>query len=509
MDNIIVISQNVRLVSLSKLTDYIKPDSETLIVSTQLIFENEAELIDNILHCKCKYVNFSDLMTDAELEACDVDAFHPDEVQRDTNPYYLDIKILKNQRIIEKITKSYPAKKKLIICDDLGIHVDSWIDAGYKKVDCEYYFTRQSTPVAYVKQTLRQKLQKKKFYQTLKAFRDTIRHIRTDKHLSVAYQDGQKYVFWGSLNRIAYRLNLTFKPANRLEYVRARIDKYINTQHKTIRLSTLHEGHGKWKDAEGMNVRLLQDGYLPPNYGSNYLYFFGRHTLFYTWDLMGQGIFQRFSLPNEVCPFRKRLYLPVPVYPAKIKKVLVATSGAGDWTAIKNRSDEDRMLQVFGQVAKLFPEIEIVYRCHPVWINPEYQGVNSINRAAEYIAWLHVPNMHISANIPNPNEATGFRHSFSRNSFEDDLLGVDVVFGEHSVAMLDGGFKGKLLCSVNVTGRRNLFKGITDLGFPHCESLEEIVEFLNSVNTPTFIRSYNQAVDNYNKMTDQERESHE
>ena len=503
MKNIIVISQNVKFDSLAKLTESIKPNSDTLIISTQLIFENEAELIDSILQCKCHYINFSDLMSDAELEACDVDAFHPDNVQVDTNPYYQEIKVLKNKRIVEKVAAQYPASNKIIACDDLGIHLDTWLAAGYKKVECEYYFARHTSHVQ-KSLTWREKMRATKIYQLLREIKNDAKHLMTDNHLSVAYYGGRKYVFWGSLNRIAYRLQLTFMPANRMEYIRAYVDRYVNTQPKTIRLSTLHEGHNKWKDADGQNVRLLQDGYLPPNYGSNYLYFFGRHTCFYTWDVMGQGIFQRFHLPSEVCPFRKKLYLPKPVFPKKIRKVLVATSGAGDWTAIKNRSDEDRMLQVFGQVAKLFPDIEIVYRCHPVWINPEYQGVNSINRAADYIAWLNVPNMHISANIPNPNESTGFRHSFSRNSFEEDLKGVDVVFGEHSVAMLDGGFKGKLFCSVNVTGRRNLFKGITELGFPHCESLEEIVEFINSINTQVFIRSYSQAVDNYNKMTDKE-----
>lgn len=502
MDNIIIISQNIKLDSLSKLTEHIKPNSGTLVISTQLIFENEAKQIDDILHCKCTYINFSDLMTDAEMEACDIDAFHPDEKQTDTNPYYLDIKIIKNQRIIEKIGKKYPAKNRLIICDDLGIHLDSWIDAGYKKVDCEYYFIRQSAPKNRAKPTLRQKLQKKKSYQALRTLRDAIRHILTDKHLSVAYQDGQKYVFWGSLNRIGYRLNMTFKPASRLEYVRMYLDKYINTQRKTIRLSTLHEGHNKWADHRDLNVRLLQDGYLPPNYGSNYLYFYGKNTIFYTWDYIGLLTFQHFHLPAEICPFRKKMYLPKPIFPNKVKKILVATSGAGDWTAIKNRSDEDKMLQAFGQIAKLFPDIEIVYRCHPVWINPEYQGVNSINRAAEYIAWLNVPNMHISANIPNPHESTGFRHSFSRNSFDEDLKDVDVVFGEHSVAMLDGGFKGKVFCSVNVTGRRNLFKGITDLGFPHCENVEQIAEVINSVNSKEFENKYLEAVVRYNTMTD-------
>lgn len=502
MDNIIIISQNIKLDSLSKLTEHIKPNSGTLVISTQLIFENEAKQIDDILHCKCTYINFSDLMTDAEMEACDIDAFHPDETQRDTNPYYQDIKILKNERIIEKVDAKYPAPNKIVVCDDLGIHLDSWISAGYKKVDCDYYFNRQSPPKKYAKYTLRQKLQKKKFYKTLRSIRDAIRHILTDEHLSVAYQEGQKYVFWGSLNRIAYRLILTFKPAGRLEYVRMYVDKYINTQPKTIRLSTLHEGHNKWADLKGLNVRLLQDGYLPPNYGSNYLYFYGRNTTFYTWDYIGQLTFRHFHLPAEICPFRKKMYLPEPVFPKKVKKILVATSGAGDWTAIKNRSDEDKMLQAFGKIAKLFPDIEIIYRCHPVWINPEYQGVNSINRAAEYIAWLNVPNMHISANIPNPHESTGFRHSFSRNSFDEDLKDVDVVFGEHSVAMLDGGFKGKVFCSVNVTGRRNLFKGITDLGFPHCENVEQIAEIINSVNSKEFENKYMEAVGRYNNMTD-------
>ncbi len=504
MDNIIVISQNVKLESLSKLTEWIRPNSENLVISTQLIFENEAELIDSILLCKCKYINFSDLLSDAELEACDIDAFHPDEEQNDTNPYYRDIKILKNERIIAKVEELYTATNKLIVCDDLGIHLDSWLNAGYIKVDCEYYFERQSYTYTPQPTTWRQKLKKHKAYRLLKAFKSVMKHVLTDNHLSVAYYEGKKYVFWGSLNRIAYRLQLTFKPAGRLEYLRSYIDRHVNTQPKTIRLSTLHEGHNKWKDDKGLNVRLIQDGYLPPNYGSNYLYFYGKHTLFYTWDVMGQLTFQHFHLPSEVCPFRKKLYLPKPVFPTKITKVLVATSGAGDWTAIKNRSDEDKMLQAFGQVAKRFSDIEFIYRCHPVWINPEYQGVNSINRAAEYLAWLNLPNIHISSNIPNPNEENGFRHSFSRSSFEEDLKGVDVVFGEHSVAMLDGGFAGKLFCSVDVTGRRNLFKGITDLGFPHCESVDEIIHVIDSTISPDFQKRYMKAIENYNEMTEKE-----
>lgn len=504
IDNIVVISQNVKLESLSKLKAYITPNSETLIVSTQLIFENESELIDTIFECKCKYINFSDLLTDAELEACDTDAFHPDEEQNDTNPYYRDIKVLKNERIIAKLEKQYTATNKVVVCDDLGIHLDAWLNAGYQKNDCDYYFVRHPYVLGYNVPSWRTKVKGMKWYRLIRTIKNVVKHTLSDNHLSVAKFNGTKYIFWGSLNRISYRLNLSFKPASRLEYLRSYIDPYINTQPRAFRISTLHEGHNKWKDIKGLNVRLLQDGYLPPNYTSNYLYFYGRNTVFYTWDVLGLQTFQHFQLNSEVCPFRKKLYLPNPDFPKKVKKVLCATSGAGDWTALKNRSDEDKMIQAFGKVAQLFPKIEFVYRCHPVWINPEYQGVNSINRAAEYIHWLGCPNLHLSSNIPNANEETGFRHSFSRTSFEEDLEGVDIVFGEHSVAMIDGGFKGKIFCSVNVTGRRNLFKGITDLGFPHCESVEDIVNMINSVGTPEFADKYSQAIENYNTMTDEE-----
>ena len=48
--------------------------------------------------------------------------------------------------------------------------------------------------------------------------------------------------------------------------------------------------------------------------------------------------------------------------------------------------------------------------------------------------------------------------SYKRSSFEDDLKDVDLVFGEHSVSMLDAGFKNVLFASCNVTGHRNFWE---------------------------------------------------
>jgi len=500
MDNIIVLTQNVILSSLTKLKEHVQPGSETLIVSTQFIFENEAEQIDQILECKCKYVNFSDLLTDAEMEECDRVA-QKDYCSQNVFEYYSNIKCTKNNLIVNNINRLYPCTNKLIVCDDLGIQLEIWLDNGYKWVNCSYYHSPEKTdshdnhkdnailhPLLMLKRC------------TYNIIRNRWRYVN-QLNIKVAKYRGKKYLFFGSMNRIAYRLLPEFRSAGMLEKIRCYCDLYIfNCQPKTIRMSTLHEMSHSYPDRQDLNYKILQDGYLPPNYTSYYLCYSGKNVEYWTWDKIGQKTFQYFGLPNSIIPIRRKLYLPIPVFPKTVKTVLCIASGAGDWTAIKNRSDEDKMIFVFGKLAQNFPNIEFVYRCHPVWIQPVHQGVNSIKRVAEYFDWLNFPNIKVSSNIPDGSHCL----SFKRSSLEEDLKNVDIVFGEHSVGMLDAGFKKILFASVNVTGRRNLFKGVTDFGFPHCESLEELIKLLNDLCTTSFSERYLIAVDNYNKMTDEE-----
>ena len=102
------------------------------------------------------------------------------------------------------------------------------------------------------------------------------------------------------------------------------------------------------------------------------------------------------------------------------------------------------------------------------------------------------------------NQNGEFVLSYKRSSFEEDLQNVDIVLGEHSVAMLDAGFKNILFASCNMTGHRNYFEDITKLGFPHCESVDEIANLLRNITSPEFKASYEQAIKNYNEMTDKE-----
>ena len=71
-------------------------------------------------------------------------------------------------------------------------------------------------------------------------------------------------------------------------------------KNKTIRLTTLHEDtHWGLPDHPNFNVKKIQDGYLPPNYSSKYLYFYGPRVEFYTWDVMSQHTFQYHNL-NQI-----------------------------------------------------------------------------------------------------------------------------------------------------------------------------------------------------------------
>lgn len=73
--------------------------------------------------------------------------------------------------------------------------------------------------------------------------------------------------------------------------------------------------------------------------------------------------------------------------------------------------------------------------------SPRARRVNSISRASEYVDKCSLNNFKISSNIP-VETLDNFILSLSRSTLEDDMKDCDVVFGEHSVSMIDAGFRG-------------------------------------------------------------------
>lgn len=486
--NLLVFSQNIKLDSLTGIRDRLDPLLPTVAVTTHKLFGFEIEQIRGILG-DFTDLTFADLITDSEMERCDREAC--EHVKTTVGAYYDEIKKLKNEIIFQNLSERYDGGVRLLLCDDLGIDADVWVTGGFERVRLSYYY-EPGEKAAFGKKHKKGIL---KYY--------------LDKPVFSARRDGKKIVFYGRMHRIGYRLDLDFKrdKGENLRFVLARLCERVfgrcPVRRNVLHITTIHELNGwAFPKSPRYRVGVIQDGYLPPNYSSMYLTYVNDNMSYYAWDTLGMQVFRNQGIPVSMLPYRKQLPMPEPVF-RPIRTVLCIASGAGDWTAMKNRSDEDQMILAFVEIARRHPDIRFVYRCHPVWVHPNHQGVNSIHRVAELFAWSKLPNIVLSANIPEA-DISRFQLSYARSSLESDLATADVVFGEHSVSMIDATFGGLPFASVNVTGRRDFFCGMTALGFPHCESIEDIDRFIGDFETDGFQTAYRQAVARYNDMTKQE-----
>lgn len=496
--NVIVLTQNFKLDFMQYVLNLIDKKDELLVLSTNYLFEHERLKFSDCCD-ETEFHTFADFLTDSEMSEIDKVAYteNPATLQE----YIVNIKTIKNRFVLKKLRTLYDKNIKGILLsydNDLGLVDKIWENAGFTKIKKGSFYYDILTL------SLKQKLVSNfptlaKVYKKIKGkSADSKSCIENEFH--VYDENGYKYILVGKLNRIDYRLDAKFE-SNYEEY-----NKYVNNQFYTFDkaqyLVAWHEfPKCKVPDEPCYDVRYVQDGYLPSNY-SDYTYFFKpKNVKYYVWDSLGGKLFKNQGLPFSMLPFRKKIYLPIPNYPKRVKKILVATSASGDWTAQKNRSDDDLLVKVFIEVAKERPDIKIVYRCHPNWIGSDMLGVNSINRIHELFEREKLPNITLSSNIPNTGRTT---HTFSRSSLEEDLKDCDIVFGEHSLSMIDAGLKKILFCPVNVTKRRSFAQSLIDLGFASCTTTDDVLLLIDSVSTDAFISRYNSAVHDYNAMTDKE-----
>lgn len=498
MKTIVIFSQNLKLESLRHLMKEIIVEDGVCFLTTHFLFENERVFLREIF-VNCEFKTFADFLTDSEMSLCDTQAYSSNEM--DYLDYLSKLKHKKNEIVAGKILSEHHPKYKYILSSDLGIDGQVWKEIGFNYLEAEYYYNETTNVKYHVRKILFSSRIIKKLYNKIKS--RNVQHIPEEVH--VGFFEGHKYVFLGKLSRIGYRLDIDFKTSeeeceklNRGEFETKETCTYMTTWHE----------HGKCNvpDNQKYDVRWAQDGYLPPNYSHKDYFFKPDNVKYYCWDILGTELFKNQGLPYEIIPFRKKLYLPEPKFPVKVKNVLIVASGSGDWTALKNRSDDDIMVDAFVQMARRFPNIHFTYRCHPTWVHPQNVGVNAINRVHDYFKWLNLPNLTLSSNIPPMFESTGkYKLSFSRTSLEEDLKQADFVIGEHSISMIDAAFKNIPFFSVNITNRRSFFVGIEGLGFPNCSSLDEIENMIKSIDTMEFKNKFIAAIENYNKMTDKEK----
>lgn len=460
--NIVVFSQNVKLNSFAKVIDRIDNGKKTIFLTSHKLLKHEREYMKS-LFSEVEFVDFGELLDDYENEIIDKSVFSEDI---SILQYYRRIMVAKNEKIYEKIILKYgDIERGYVCCADLGIYRLFWLEKGFERLNMEYYYNNLD-------------LKFEEFW--------------------VSSYANKKLIFVGKLSRIGYRMDLKWEHSveDYMNYVNKRYYNKENCQY----LTTLHEaGKLSVPDDDSFDVRYIQDGYLPPNYTSLYMRFKPKNVSYYAWDIMSKEAFINSGVKVEIMPFRKVLLLPEIHIKKKLKTILVSTSGPGDWTAQKNRSDEDYAIEIFVEFAKRNPDIQVIYRCHPTWVHPEHNGVNSIVRIKEYIDYMGVKNIRLSGNIPE-EDLSSFVLSFDRASLDQDLKCADLVMGEHSISMIDGGLKGIPFASYNFSNRRNLFEGITRYGFLNCRSIEDMQRIVDTYESGEFEASYNLAVKNYNKM---------
>lgn len=491
MKKLFLFSQNVKLSSFENLKPYWNKGDEIILFTTHHLFENEIEYLKSIFG-DFEYICYSMFLNDFEQE--EIDKAADNENVKDVFDYYNQVRLIKNQRIADIICEKYKDADKYILSNDLGIEESVWLKKGFKKISLEYYYDWPKTNG--LKSCIKVCLKKIPFavslYRKLRGQNET---PYGDDVYSTVWNE-KKIIFIGRLQRVGYRIGLDLKKD---ETEKRNLDNHI--YHKKNECQYITSIHERTKcnvpDSPDYDVRYIQDGYLPPNYSACDLKYIPKNVEYYSWDIMGSRHFQYHNIPVSIMPFRNKLYMPEPVFPKKVKTVLVATSGTGDWTAQKNRSDDDLMVMAFVEVARRLPDVQIIYRVHPTWIYPVHVGVNSINRVAEYFEWTKLPNIRLSVNIPNMKLL-----SFPRSSLEEDLKQADIVFGEHSVSMIDAAFKNIPFASVNLTTRRDLFCGLTELGFTSCKSADDIIKVINDISINGYQQKYLQAVKKYNEMTD-------
>lgn len=488
------------------------------LLTPHFLFPPEREALESGCGVTCLFRTFHDLLDTADMERCDgeadrqVAARGPRREDRVTE-YYATLTSLKNQRLAERVREAFDVQGGAVLCGDLGIVPAVWRDLG---------LADRVPPVATRTLTRRQRVRR------LLA--------RPMPWHYLEWQD-QRWLLLGPPERVGQYLDrsaVTLRPVGRiaacwlnLQLVmtrRLRPDsrwavaglRPVNVLWRRGRLpvtrlaAAVHEHNAAvalLAAALGLECVNLQDSFLPSYYPSCYLRYRPAVREFLVWDRFSQGIFRRHGLVSRVWPAYRSWQLPFiePSTWAPVRRVVYLASGAGDWTALKNRSDEDLVLTLLAEAARLRPDVTFRYRPHPLWLHPEHQGLDSIRRAVAWVESLALPNLHVSQGARDDGQ--GFARSGNLSavgsSVDEDIAWADLVLGEHSQTLLVAAQRGKVIAGLNVSRHPPYFGDYARVGFPLAGTTDTLLTLLTRMTVPAaaaaFLAAYNEAIRRHNR----------
>lgn len=525
--NIIVFSQNAGGEEIIKVARDFNNGDKILCLSTHKLFALKKKEILEKTGRELLFFSFCDFISEEEAIWCDTAA---DKIilekygQRtgNVNKYYDEIKKIKNQIILQNLKKEYDFSGAALLSDDLGICAEVWPNENFQKLYIDASNKDKKTAkIGFFKKAvslIKNGLKFQKIWM-MRSPQKNYFFCGSPARIQQYIKDDNKFERLNKINSLIFCA--LFVGARKLKYSSGAITSglckiflffakkvFFTIQPKYQQLeflSPIHEyddSYGLLAEYLGVKMFCLQDGYLPENYSSAYLKYRENVDGYHLWDKLSAGIFERHGLKWEKQDYFRSMALPRhEIKTISVKSILVITSGAGDWTALKNRSDEDSMFEAFIKVAEYFPNIKINYRPHPLWTHPAHQGVNSIKRLHDYANLLGLKNLIVSSGALKEGDEYKKDKRVSRAplSITQETAQADIIFGDHSQGIINAGLEGKIFASVNLSGRTSFFCNYARLGFPLLENKNAIIEFINYLQDSTIkIEEINKAIDLYN-----------
>jgi hypothetical protein len=513
--NLIVFTITTSIKTIQEAIDLIDNNLPIYLLSPHIAFENEIKNIKDNTSREMYFISFYEFINQEEMEYCDTqaDILIVNEFNSrlgHLNHYYNKIKILKNNIILKNNKNKFNIQNKYILADDLGIDIDIWTNNNFinntinkKVVNKNNIFQKLNNMIFSGIECNILKNDNESYYLLGKPNR-TLQYLKIEDIKIVKFSYLYKMLF-----NILYKLSILKSKNIPIGFVLNQAIKLFKNKKINKFIVPIHEHTDSYSYlSEEFNCKyiVLQDGYLPNYYTSAYLKYWEKVDKYYIWDKSSEGIFKRHNLPYKKWNMYRDNRLPILQLKDSfnIKKIVFLSSGAGDWTALKNRSDEDLILLALINVSKIFKNIQFVFRPHPLWLHPLHQGINSIQRVVEYIDSLRLDNFKISGGaLKEGLEFTRHQNlSTASSSIDEDINTADIILGDHSQSMITAAKRGKLISSISLTKRKEFFSNYTDLGFQILKSEDDIKNFINilsnQVKREKFLIKYNNSIKLYN-----------
>jgi len=457
-----VVHQDVPLSELTARCAALHP-ATLLIVSTHAPFPEERARW-RALAPEVKLYCFADLLSDSELAGCDAVASREalrelPQAHRGYTDLFMERSVrCKNELVRDKLL--HARSTRVFFAEGLGIDAATWRAVG-EPLPAVQRRTARKQPVERLRRLFSQEL-----------------HLLSP----TGSQQDKPALLLGSSKRLALReevararlvwpLPWRFTPGRvqgRALGVAART--WLRTHalpNDYLLCTTIHQYESAMSELAaqlGRELSILVDGHHPSNYPASYLDGYGSGR-FVAANGVSAAWFMRHG--REVVPrlwFQRALSF-APCRTSRSARIMLVLNHAGDWTALINRSDTDRLIEGFVALARRFVDKEFVIRLHPTMAHPRHEGLDSMRRVRSFVDATGLPNLSVSS-----------------ASLEEDMQRGDVYVCEYSQVLIDAWAVGKLGLAVNGSGRRSFMADYEALGFHAVESIAAMHDWFDSLD---------------------------